>query len=54
MPWVDVLYGLFAFMLLVWALRPNIQKLFSGNERLIKYSLHAWIKSRREKARNAA
>ncbi len=54
MPWVDVLYGLFAFMLLVWALRPNIQKLFSGNERLIKYSLHAWIKSRREKARDAA
>jgi glycerol-3-phosphate acyltransferase PlsY len=54
MPWVDVLYGLFAFMLLVWALRPNIQKLFSGNERLIKYSLHAWIKSRREKAQDAA
>ncbi len=54
MPWTDVLYGLFAFMLLVWALRPNIQKLFSGDERLIKYSLHAWIKSRREKARDAA
>ncbi|MEW6029190.1 MAG: glycerol-3-phosphate acyltransferase [Chloroflexota bacterium] len=54
MPWMDVLYGLFAFMLLVWALRPNIQKLFSGDERLIKYSLHAWIKSRREKAGDAA
>ncbi|MEW6239633.1 MAG: glycerol-3-phosphate acyltransferase [Chloroflexota bacterium] len=54
MPWMDVLYGLFAFMLLVWALRPNIQKLFSGDERLIKYSLHAWIKSRRGKAGDAA
>lgn len=54
MPWIDVLYGLFAFILLVWALRPNIQKLFSGNERLVKYSLHAWIKSRREKTRDTA
>ena len=48
-PWADVLYGILAEILLIWALRPNLQKLFSGNERVIKQSLHGWIRSRREK-----
>lgn len=47
-PWVDVLYGVLAEILLIWALRPNIQKLISGNERIVKYSLNGWLKSRRE------
>ncbi len=47
-PWEDVLYGVVALVLLVWALRPNIQKLVAGNERVIKYSLYGKIKERRE------
>jgi acyl phosphate:glycerol-3-phosphate acyltransferase len=48
MPWVDVAYGLLAQVLLIWALRPNLQKLFSGKERIVRQSLHGWIKSKRE------
>jgi len=29
-------------------LRPNLKKLFSGNERIVKYSLDGWLKARRE------
>jgi len=48
MPWTDVLYGVIAGILLVWALRPNIKKLLAGNERVIKYSLNGWLKARKE------
>jgi glycerol-3-phosphate acyltransferase PlsY len=51
-PWVNVLYGLAALILLLWALRPNIRKLLSGNERVVKYSLHGWINARREKPKS--
>jgi glycerol-3-phosphate acyltransferase PlsY len=47
-PSIDIWYGIIAEMLLIWALRPNIQKLFSGNERVIKYSLNGWLKARKE------
>ena len=49
-PWVNVIYGLAALVLLLWALRPNIVKLFSGNERVVKYSLHGWFRSRGSQA----
>ena len=49
MPWIDVLYGVVAQLILIWALRPNIQKLLSGNERVVKYSLSGWLRSRKEK-----
>jgi len=48
MPWVDVAYGILAEVLLIWALRPNLQKLFSGKERIVRQSLHGWIKSKRD------
>lgn len=48
-PWTDVLYGVLAEILLLWALRPNLKKLFAGEERVVKQSLHGWIRSRREK-----
>lgn len=48
MPWIDVAYGLLAEFLLIWALRPNIKKLFSGKERIVRQSLHGWIKSKRD------
>lgn len=48
-PWIYVLYGVLAELLLVWALRPNIRKLLAGQERVVKYSLYGWIRKRREK-----
>jgi len=48
MPWVDVAYGLLAEFLLIWALRPNIKKLFAGKERIVRQSLNGWIKSKRD------
>ena len=46
--WVDVWYGVGAEVLLIWALRPNLKKLFEGNERVVKYSLNGWLRARRE------
>lgn len=50
-PWSYVLYGVIAELLLIWALRPNIQKLFSGNERVVSISLHGVLLARQEKKR---
>ncbi len=36
-PWAYVVYGAIALVLLVWSLRPNIQRLIEGRERL-----HGW------------
>jgi glycerol-3-phosphate acyltransferase PlsY len=47
-PWIDILYGVLAELLLIWALRPNLKKLFSGQERIVRQSLHGWIKSKRK------
>ncbi len=49
MPWLDVWYGVGAEILLIWALRPNIKKLFEGHERVVKYSLNGWLRARKEK-----
>ena len=48
-PWIYVLYGVLAEILLIWALRPNLKKLFAGQERIVKQSLNGWIRARREK-----
>jgi glycerol-3-phosphate acyltransferase PlsY len=34
-PWQYALYGVFAEILLLWALRPNIKRLFNGTERVV-------------------
>ncbi|MDK1118009.1 MAG: glycerol-3-phosphate acyltransferase [Anaerolineae bacterium] len=47
-PWIYVLYGVLAAVLLIWALRPNLKKLFSGKERIVRQSLHGRIKSKRD------
>ena len=36
-PWEYVLYGLIAEAILIWALRPNLRRLFNGTERLVGY-----------------
>jgi len=33
--WLYAIYGLVAFFILVWALRPNIRRLLKGQERLV-------------------
>ncbi|MDP1545394.1 MAG: glycerol-3-phosphate acyltransferase [Anaerolineales bacterium] len=48
MPWVDVWYGVGALILLIWALRPNLVKLFAGQERIVKYSLNGWLRARKD------
>lgn len=50
-PAVDIWYGVIAEILLLWALRPNIQKLLAGNERVIKYSLNGWLKARKNRVK---
>jgi glycerol-3-phosphate acyltransferase PlsY len=47
-PWIYVLYGILAEMLLLWALRPNLKKLMNGSERVVSISLHGKLKARRE------
>jgi glycerol-3-phosphate acyltransferase PlsY len=44
-PWHYVLYGLISQVLLVWALRPNLQRLREGTERL--HGLRVWLKKAR-------
>ena len=44
---IDIWYGIFAELILLWALRPNLKKLFSGKERVVKYSLNGWLKARK-------
>ena len=46
-PWADVLYGVLAEILLIWALRPNLKKLLLGKERIVRQSLNGWIRSKR-------
>ncbi|HNN11911.1 MAG TPA: glycerol-3-phosphate acyltransferase [Anaerolineales bacterium] len=49
LPWDYVWYGVGAEILLMWALRPNLKRLFEGNERVVKYSLNGWLRARKEK-----
>jgi len=44
-PWAYVIYGVFALIVLVWALRPNIKRLKEGTERVV--GLRAkWLKKK--------
>lgn len=45
---IDIWYGILAEILLLWALRPNIKKLFAGQERVVKFSLNGWLRARKE------
>lgn len=47
---IDLWYGILAEVLLIWALRPNIRKLFAGQERVVKFSLNGWLRARKEAA----
>jgi len=51
--WTDILYGVIAVALLTWALRPNIQKLLNGTERVVSISLHGRLKAKQQQ-RDAA
>jgi glycerol-3-phosphate acyltransferase PlsY len=45
---IYIWYGILAELLLLWALRPNIKKLFAGKERVVKFSLNGWLRARKE------
>lgn len=45
---VNIWYGIGAEFLLMWALRPNIKKLLTGKERVVKFSLNGWLRARKE------
>ena len=47
-PPIDILYGVFALLLLIWSLRPNLKKLMAGEERIISISLNGWLQARKE------
>lgn len=47
-PWEYAAYGLISLILLLWALRPNIQRLIAGNERLV-----GWRASRKKRKNKA-
>lgn len=44
-PWTYVLYGVFAELLLLWALRPNIKRLIDGKERAV--GIRSYIQRKR-------
>jgi len=44
----DIWYGIIAELFLIWALRPNLKKLFAGQERVVKFSLNGWLRARKE------
>jgi glycerol-3-phosphate acyltransferase PlsY len=45
LPWVYVVYGVIAEMMLMWALRPNIKRLREGNERI--HGLRVWLRNKK-------
>jgi glycerol-3-phosphate acyltransferase PlsY len=45
-PWQYIIYGLVAEILLIWTLRPNIQRLIAGTER--RHGLPAMLQQRRQ------
>jgi len=53
LPSIYIWYGVVAELLLIWALRPNIKKLMTGNERVIGLSLNGWLRARKEAKQQA-
>jgi len=47
LPWEYILYGIIAEMMVVWALRPNLERLRQGTERM--HGLRVWLKNRPQK-----
>jgi glycerol-3-phosphate acyltransferase PlsY len=45
-PWQYIIYGVVAEILLIWTLRPNIQRLLAGTER--RHGLPAMLEQRRQ------
>ncbi len=45
LPWQYILYGIIATAMVVWALRPNLERLRQGTERM--HGLRVWLKKRR-------
>lgn len=48
LPWQYILYGVIAEILVIWALRPNLERLKKGTERM--HGFRVWLKKRAQKA----
>lgn len=46
-PWY-ILYAVMTLMLVIYTLRPNLRRLMRGEERVMKFSLHARMKQKQE------
>jgi hypothetical protein len=44
---LDIWYAVIATCILLYALRPNLKKLITGQERVVKYSLNGWLRARK-------
>lgn len=44
LPWPYVLYGVVSLAMLIWALRPNLERLRQGNERM--HGFRVWLKKK--------
>ncbi len=44
-PWVYVVYGALALLVLIWALRPNLKRLIDGTERVVGFRAK-WLKKK--------
>jgi glycerol-3-phosphate acyltransferase PlsY len=44
-PWIYVIYGALALLVLIWALRPNIKRLKEGTERVVGFRAK-WLKKK--------
>jgi len=51
LPWQYIIYGVIAELILVWALRPNLERLRKGTERM--HGFRVWLKKRAEKTQKA-
>lgn len=51
-PWVNVLYGAISIGVVMWALRPNLQRLREGTEREV--GLRAYLRKRAENQKGAS
>jgi acyl phosphate:glycerol-3-phosphate acyltransferase len=47
LPWQYILYGILAEIMVIWALRPNLERLRNGTERM--HGLRVWLKNRSQK-----
>jgi acyl phosphate:glycerol-3-phosphate acyltransferase len=52
LPWQYIIYGVVAEIILIWALRPNLERLRQGTERI--HGFRVWLRSRAQKSQKSS